>query len=76
MSVSDTVLDLGVDGDVWSGSNSLGGSWSSGRLGDNSVAVLDADSDSSGLDSAVTQSNNLSGDPVNWCVGSWSRSSL
>ena len=54
MSVSDTVLDLGVDGNAWSGGNSLDSSWSSGRLGDNSVTVLDADSDSSGLDSAVT----------------------
>ena len=71
MSVSDTVLDLSVDSDVWSGSDSLDSSWSSGRLSDNSVTVLDADSDSSGLDSAVTQSNNLGGDLVNWCVGSW-----
>ena len=49
MSVSDTVLDLSVDGNIWSGSNSLDSSWSSGRLSDNSVTVLDADSDSSGL---------------------------
>ena len=76
VSVSDTVLDLSVDGDVWSGSNSLDSSRSSGRLSDNSVAVLDADSDGSGLDSAVAQGNNLSGDPIYRCVGSWSRSSL
>ena len=56
MGVGDTVLDLSVDGNVWSGGNSLDSSASSGRLSDNSVTVLDADSDSSGLDSAVTQS--------------------
>ena len=66
MSVSGTVLDLGVDGNVWSGSNGLDSSWSSGGLSDNSVTVLDADSDSSRLNSAVTQSDNLSGDLVNW----------
>ena len=63
VSVSNTVLDLSVGCNVWSNG-----------LSDNSVTVLDAESDSSGLDSAVTQSNNLSGDLVGWCVGSWCRS--
>ena len=65
VSVSGTVLDLSVDCNVWS----IG-------LSGNSVTILDADSDSPSLDSAVTQSNDLSGDLVNWCVGSWGRSSL
>ena len=72
VSVSDTVLDLSVDSDVWSGGNGLDSSWSSSRLSDDSVTVLDADSDGSGLDSAVVQGDDLSGDSVNWCTGSWS----
>ena len=66
VSVSDTVLDLSVDGNVWS-SGGLSSSWCSGLL---------ADGDSSGLDSTVTQSNNLSSDLVGWCIGGWSRSYL
>ena len=66
MSVSDTVLDLSVDGNVWS-SGGLSSSWCSGLL---------ADGDSPGLDSTVTQSNDLSSDLVGWCIGGWSRSYL
>ena len=71
MSVSDTALDLSVDGDVWSGGNGLDSSWSSSRLSDDSVTVLDTDGDSFDLDSAVVQGDDLSGDSVNWCAGSW-----